>query len=238
MLGNSLIIPSTISSNSCSEMSEYLCPEQRFHTHGFFVLRYFTHIQHRCDLPRCKFHVQKKLKLVPGNEAARSSPLAKVHNLCPRRHIGSGDNRPYRYRWPTELQLDEEGSKLFLKTEYSPHNEPQHCTTNQDEIVLNHPHKNCFVLLKGWCLWRICLVRWISPRPWTLLWPPAAMLKSGSFSRPRVSRCSLTAMPSPSAERNSEKPGMPYRKAECKYRTHNSAAWRIKVEKGKHDVEN
>lgn len=88
MLGNSLIIPSTISSNSCSEMSAYLCPEQRFHTHGFFVLRYFTHIEHRCDLPRCKFHVQKKLKLVPGNEVATSSPLAKVHNLCPRRHIG------------------------------------------------------------------------------------------------------------------------------------------------------
>lgn len=63
-------------------------------------------------------------------------------------------------------------------------------------------------------------------------------VESGSFSRPRVSRCSLTAMPSPSAERNSEKPGMPYRKAECKYRTHNSAAWRIKVEKGKRDVEN
>lgn len=76
--------------------------------------------------------------------------MAKVHNLCPRRHIGVatidliaiGDHRAAAA-----------GSKLFLKTEYSPeyspHNEPQHCTTNQDEIVLNHPHKNCFVLLKG-----------------------------------------------------------------------------------------
>ena len=30
-------------------------------------------------------------------------------------------------------------------------------------------------------------------------------VESGSFSRPRVSRCFLTAMPSPSAEHNSEK---------------------------------
>ena len=142
-------------------------------------------MEHRCDLPRCKFHVQKKLKLVPGNEAARSSPLAKVHNLCPRRHITGvatidliaiGDQQ--------SCSLMKKVQNCFSRRNDSPHNEPQHCTTNQDEIVLNHPYKNCFVLLKAWCLWRIFLVCWISPRPWTLLWPPAAMLKAGGFLVP------------------------------------------------------